>query len=186
MELFKVMMTHTHFVPSKEIICFPDFSIAKLFCYCFFFLFLLLREIIYKNLSLVCYRFKRRKKGFFWPTLKLCAWPKINMFFIYNCGHMPNKAFHMTHRCCSRRAFKTVPVKLGPKTFQETSRKMVKTFHLLFLFFSFEHLQRLQVQHAWRMPGFFLSCWDGLKTTLKHEETAATTDCRWGVFLHRL
>lgn len=38
MELFKVMMahTHTHFVPSKEIICFPDFPIAILFWSFFF------------------------------------------------------------------------------------------------------------------------------------------------------
>lgn len=45
---------------------------------------------------------------------------------------MPNKSFHMTHRCCSREVLKRVPVKLGPKTFHATSCKMAKTFHLFF------------------------------------------------------
>lgn len=58
------------------------------------------------------------------------------MFFIYNCGEVPNKAFHMTHCCCNGEVLKTVPVKLGPKTFHATSFKMAKNFHLFF-FLSF-------------------------------------------------
>lgn len=103
------------------------------------------------------------------------------MFFIYNCGEVPNKAFHMTHCCCNGEVLKTVPVKLGPKTFHATSFKMAKNFHLFF-FLSFWTSSKVasatRLEDARLLPA-------ELRQAEKHIETweiAATTDGRWGLF----
>lgn len=96
---------------------------------------------------------------------------------------MPNKAFHMTHRCCSGGALKTLPVKLGPKKFSwNSTQKRLRPF----IYYSFPLLLNIFKGYKCNMlrgcQAFFLSRWDGLKTILEHGETAEIAD--EGFFLH--